>query len=90
MGFCPDSCAAGGGLHLDGVQGLLGHLEELLAAPPLAGLGPAHGVAPRRQELQDVDLNDGDSNSTSCSNECSTCLLAIMQALQNHEEQTAT
>lgn len=53
---CPDSGAAGGGLHPDGVQDLLRHLEELLAPAPLARLRPAHGVAPGRQELQDVDV----------------------------------
>lgn len=62
-GLLPHSGAAGGGLHLDGVQDLLGHLEELLAPPPLARLGPAHGVAPRWQELQDVDLKDGPFHS---------------------------
>lgn len=72
---CPDSGAAGGRLHPAGVQGLLGHLEELLATPPLAGLGSAHGVPPGRPELQDVDLNSSGSDSSSCSHAALVSLL---------------
>lgn len=82
--MCVGSCAAGGGVYPAGVQGLLRHLEELLATPPLAGLGSARGVAPGRQELQVVDLNDGNFSSTG---QRSTCFVDIVQAQQNHTEQ---
>lgn len=71
--MCVGSCAAGGGVHPAGVQDLLRHLEELLATPPLAGLGSAPGVAPGRQELQVVDLNEGNFSSTSCSMQHVSC-----------------
>lgn len=78
---CPHSCAAGGGLHPDGVQDLLRHLEELLAPAPLARLRPPHGVAPGRQELQDVDLMG--RRHFDLLLQRSACLAATVQARQS-------